>query len=342
MPTRPIWPCAVLLVTGALLVLAAGIALYGQRAVLDEHQFADRATSTLQQDEVRDEIADRIAIRLVDAHPDLAAGRPVLDAAAHDLVATPAFAHEFWRGAAAMHHSLFASTHDVVQLSLPGAGRDLLKAVEVHSDTAALEMPATDPDLLALGGGRLETTLRDTAPTANRLARLGPLALIAGLVLLMLAVLRAPTRRRGLRRAAMAVAAVAGVTLAGAAIARELLLATFDTSHGDAVVGTIWSAFLGDLRLWGFVCGGVALALAAAAEPGAPGAWRRLLAQVAHPAGARWRLVRAAGLLLVAFLLLTAPAVPVNLALVGLAGLFVFSAAAEVARLRPARTPADY
>jgi hypothetical protein len=108
------------------------------------------------------------------------------------------------------------------------------------------------------------------------------------------------------------------------------------------VVGTIWSAFLGDLRLWGFVCGGVALALAAAAEPGAPGAWRRLLARVAHPVSPGARLARAAVLLVVAFLLLTAPEVPVNLALVGLAGLLVFTAAAEVARLRPARPPADY
>jgi hypothetical protein len=40
-------------------------------------------------------------------------------------------------------------------------------------------------------------------------------------------------------------------------------------------------------------------------------------------------------------LLLTAPEVPVNLALVTLAGVFVFSAAAEVARLRFTRSPAD-
>jgi hypothetical protein len=107
------------------------------------------------------------------------------------------------------------------------------------------------------------------------------------------------------------------------------------------VVGTIWSAYLGGLRWWGFACGGLALVLAAAAEPGAPGAWRRALGRISHPQGVAGRLLRAAGLLVVAVLLLTAPEVPVDLALVALAGVLVFSAAAEVARLRLTRPPAD-
>jgi hypothetical protein len=340
MPPRPLWPCAGLLVGGALCLLLAGLAFYGQRTVLDERAFADRATSTLHQDEVREEIVDRIAGRMVLAHPELADRRPLLDAAATDLVASPGFVQEFWRGAASMHHRLFAGSRGNVQLVLPGAGAGLQEAVDNHTST---QLPEGDPDLLAIGaGGPLEETLRRLAPAARAVASLAPLMLAAGLVLLVLAIRRAPTRRRGVRRAAMAVACVAGLTLAGGAIARTLLLATFDTSHGDAVVRTIWGAFLGDLRLWGFVCGGLALVLAATAEPGAPGAWRRLLAHVAHPEGSAGRLARAAALLVVALLLLTAPEVPVNLALVAAAGLLVFTAAAEVARLRPPRRPADY
>jgi hypothetical protein len=339
MPSRV---CALLLVTGAVCLLAAGLAFYGQRTVLDERAFADRATSTLAQDEVLDEIADRIVRRIVDAHPALAEERPVLDAAAADIVGTPKFAQEFHRGAAGMHHTLFADTHGTVRFALPGAGRDLAAAAGNHSETAARTVPSGDPDLLAIGGGPLETSLRKIAPAARTLAGLAPPALAAGVVLLVLAVLRAPTRRRGLRRAAMAVGAVGGATLAAVTIARSLLLATFDTSHGDAVVGTIWSAFLGDLRVWALAAGALGLIVAAAADPGTPGAWRRVLARVAHPEGSGARLARAGALLLVAILLLTAPEVPVNLALVGLAGLFVFTAAAEVARLRPARQPADY
>jgi hypothetical protein len=341
MHSRALWPCAVLLITGALLVLLAGVAWYGERTVIDERAFADRATAALGQDEVDDEIAARIAERILLQHPELAGRRPVLDAAAHDLVSTPAFAQEFHSGVAAMHHALFADSSEPVRLVTPGAGGDLLNQIEMHSTATAREVPRADPELLQLGGGRLETGLRKAAPVARSLAQLAPFAFVAGLVLLTLAVLRAPTRRRGLRRAAMALASVGGVTLAGLAIARALVLSTFDTSHGDAVVSTIWDAYLGDLRWWGFACGGAALVLAAAAEPGAPGAWRRALAQVSHPRGVAGRLLRAAALVVVAVLLLTAPEVPVNLALVTLAGVLVFSAAAEVARLRLARSPAD-
>ena len=322
-------------------MLLGGLALYGQRTVVNERAFADRATSTLGQDEVDDEIADRIAQRLVNFHPELAGRRPVLDAAAHDLVATPLFANEFRAGVAAMHRALFADSHAPVHLLTAGAGQELRVMVENHSSGSAAGVPTTDPEVLQIGGGRLEDTLRDAAPAARSLARLAPLAFAAGLVLLTLAVLRAPTRRRGLRRAAMALASVGGITLAGLAIARALLLSTFDTSHGDAVVSTIWNAYLGDLRLWALACGGGALVLAAAAEPGAPGAWRRVLARVSHPRGAAGRLVRAAGLFAVAVLLLTAPEVPVNLALVALAGVLVFSATAEVARLRLTHSAAD-
>jgi hypothetical protein len=139
-----------------------------------------------------------------------------------------------------MHHALFTDSRAPVRLVMPGAGRELLDMVEYHSKASAREVPATDPELFAIGGGgRLERTLRSAAPVARRLTRLAPLALAAGLVALTLAVLRA------------------------------------------------------------------------------------------------------AALLLVAVLLLTAPAVPINLALVALAGALVFSAAAEIARLRLLRSPAD-
>ena len=43
--------------------------------------------------------------------------------------------------------------------------------------------------------------------------------------------------------------------MAATTIARAIVLSTFDTSHGDAVVGTIWDAYLGELRLWGLAAG---------------------------------------------------------------------------------------
>jgi hypothetical protein len=121
--------------------------------------------------------------------------------------------------------------------------------------------------------------------------------------------------------------------VAATSIGRAIVLSTFDTSHGDAVVGTIWSAFLSDLRLWALAVGAVGVIAAAAFEPGAPGAWRRLLAAVMAPSGSLLRLARALGLVALAALLLWMPEVPLDLALVVVAGLLVFSGAAEVVRL---------
>ena len=99
------------------------------------------------------------------------------------------------------------------------------------------------------------------------------------------------------------------------------------------MVGTIWSAFLADLRLWALVAGALGVVAAAAFEPGAPGAWRRVWRRVLAPAARRRGSRARAGLVLLAVLLLWMPEVPLDLAVVAAAGLLVFSGAAEVVRM---------
>ena len=286
---------------------------------------------------MREEIAARIAAREIMEAPELAARRPLLEAAVGDVVAGDRFAAEFHAGASALHRSLFDDTRREAQLILPGAGGELRAALASRSASAARAIPEGDPSLMQIGGGRLETALRDAAPIGARLASLAPLSLIAAALLLGAAALRAPTRRRGLRRAALGIAVAAGATVAATAIARAIVLSTFDTSHGDAVVGTIWSAFLGDLRLWALVIGAVGLIAAAVFEPGAPGAARRGLRRMLSPTGSPARLVRAGALALLAAMLLWMPEVPLDLALVTGAGVLVFTAVAEVVRISSAR-----
>ena len=206
-------------------------------------------------------------------------------------------------------------------------------AVAQHSPSAAEMLPPADPQLFRIGGGGLENTLRSAAPVGRDLSALAPWACSSGVVLLVAAALRAPTLRLGLRRAALGLALAGGATVAATAIGRAIVLSTFDTSHGDAVVGTIWSAFLADLRLWGLLAGALGIVAAAIFEPGAPGAWRRAAGRVMAPRGSGARLARAGGLVVLAVLLLWMPEVPLDLALVTVAGLLVFSGAAEVVRL---------
>jgi uncharacterized protein YjeT (DUF2065 family) len=347
MARKPGWTCAVLVVTGVMALMLGGLALYGRHAVLDANAFADRATGTLGQDEVIDEISARIAEREIEANPKLAARRPVLEAAVGDVVRGPAFANQFRSGTLSLHAALFGhggvatATNGsqaplrvrVRELLLPGAGRELQAAVTARSAAAGRDLPPADPVLFSLGGGRLESGLVRAAPAARGLSALSPIAFLVGLILLGWAAWRAPSRRLGLRRIALGIALAAGATVAATSIGRAVVLSTFDTSHGDAVVGTIWSAFLADLRQWALAFGAVALIAAAAFEPGAPGAWRRVAAGLTAPSGNALRLMRAAGLVGLAALLIWRPEVPLDVAVVATAGVLVFSGAAEIVRL---------
>lgn len=318
-----------LLVAGVLALLLGGLALYARGAVFDGRAFAERATATLRQDEVQAEIAARITDRELGASPELAAHRPVVEAAVADVIAGPRFEAEFRSGASALHAALFDQGERA--LVLPGVGGELRASLAARSPAAARLLPPADPELLRLGGGPLEDVLLRAAPVARDLSLLAPLALLAGLVLLGGAARRASTRRLAARRVALGVALAGGTTVAATTVARALVLSTFDTSHGDAVVGTIWSAFLADLRLWGLAAGVLGLVAAAVCEPGV--AWRRVAARVLAPHGSGARLARAGALGLLAALLLWNPAVPLDLAVISLAGVLVFSAAAEVVRL---------
>ena len=122
MARRPGWPCAVLLVTGVMALMLGGLALYARHAVLDRDAFAARATGALDQDEVVDEIAARIATREIEDNPALA--RAAADARGRGrrrrrrTRASPA---EFHTGALALHDALFGDGG--VAVPVDGAGR---------------------------------------------------------------------------------------------------------------------------------------------------------------------------------------------------------------------------
>jgi hypothetical protein len=190
-------------------------------------------------------------------------------------------------------------------------------------------VPTDDPSLMAIGGGPLENALLNAASTARRLTVFAMPALALGLVLLAASVGLARDRRRGLRAAALTVAGAGGVAIAVPAAALAVLLGTFDTSHGDAVVRTIWNAYLGGLRGWGVALGLAGVLVAAAADSTGMG---ELARRMLRPARTRGRVWRAGGLLGIAALLLTVPAIALELAVVTGAGVAVFVAAGELLR----------
>jgi hypothetical protein len=95
----------------------------------------------------------------------------------------------------------------------------------------------------------------------------------------LLVAVAARDRRRGLWSIGVTLAGSGGALLAAWIGARTLTLGSFDTSWGDAVVKTIWNAYLGDLRVWSVGLAGVGIIVAAGAarpEPHERPSWSQI------------------------------------------------------------------
>ena len=326
--------CA-LMAIAAICLLLGGVAVYARTAILDEHAFTQRAVGTLASDEVDEELADRLTVRLANQQPAVLRFEPVVEYEARELTGSPEFGAAFAAAARDFQRSLFDG-YTLASFDVGSAGAQLKAAVIEREPRLRAPLSDVDgSDLMDLSGGGAEGQLRHLAPSARRAAALGVPALVLSLLLLAAGVLAAPDRRRGLHAAALVVGATGGALVAFWSAARTFALSLFDTSHGDAVVGTIWDAFLGDLRLWGLALGvaGIVIAacVAATLPAGEPG---RLLAVArARLSGERLRGPIALALLGLAVVVLTARELVVDLLAVGLAGALLYRGVQQLARL---------
>ena len=321
---------ALILAAAAGCLLAAGIGAYGLYAILDADAFADRAISTLHSDEVREEIASRMAARVIEDQPELARGEDAITEAANAQVATdPSFAPGFRAAALEIHPSLVSDADADATLRVAGSGAALRQRLERLPGWHSLDA-IPDPWLIRVDPQGRAAKLRALGPPAHAAAL--PLTIvfaIAGVALLALGIARAPDRRRGIWSAGITVAMAAGVLAAGVTGACDVILNQFDTGFGDTVIVQIWDAFLGDLRAWALAAAGAGLVVAAAA--GGPSLSLRAL--LATPGSSGARLARAAGLLAIAVLAVTLPRVVLDIGLVTLAGGLVYVAAGELVRV---------
>lgn len=320
---------AAILAAAAVCLLLAGVGAYGAYAVLDELRFADRAASTLDSDEVREEVAARIAMRVVQDQPKFAGVEGAIEDAAGRMIVTDEFRGAYWTAAVRVHQALFADADAEAALRVSGSGADLQR--ELESLPGWRRLPdIRDPSIAAIQSSGREGQLREMAPVANDLAL--PLTIVFGVLgvaLMALGIARAATRRRGIWAAGITVAMAGGLLAAAITGARDLVLHTFDTGFGDAVVSQIWTAYLGDLRVCALAIGAGGLVVAAAA--GGPRLSVRSL--FAAPDSGSGRVLRALGLLAVAALAVALPEMVLHLGLVTLAAILVYVAAGELLRV---------
>jgi hypothetical protein len=165
-----------------------------------------------------------------------------------------------------LHRGVFTGSAPRPALRVPGMTAQVRAAMARRTPALARRVPADpDPSLMSIGGNARERALLDVASRADGPTRLAPVVLAVGLLGLLLVALRAPDRRRGAWASGLALAGAGGALVAGWTGARTLLLEGFDTSWGDAVVKTIWGAYLGDLRAWSLGLAGAGLLVAAVA-----------------------------------------------------------------------------
>lgn len=313
-------------------LLIAGIGGYGALAVLDRDAFADRAVSALASDEVRQEVGARIGRRLANDRPELSAGEPLMaDAVTEGVTADPAFHAAFRAGAGRLHDALFGSADREAALIVQGSGAMLRAELRRRLPERTAEVPVMqDVPLFTIGATGRERALRRLAPTGDAVAL--PLSIVLALVgfaLLAFAVWRERDHRRAVWGAGLAVAAAGGLTAAGVTAAHDFVLDNFDTGFGDAVVSSVWDAYLADLRLWALTVGAAGLVVAAAA--GGPRPSPSVV--LAAPISRRGRALRGAGLLGAAALAVEFPELVLHTALVALAAGLVYVAAGDLLRV---------
>jgi hypothetical protein len=319
-----------MLAVAAVCLLIGGVAGYGALAVVDGDAFADRAAATLGSDEVREEVGTRLASRHAHRHVELSPLEPLMAHAATETVAAdPGFRAAFRDGALRLHDGLFTDADRPASMTVAGSG-SLLRAELLRRDPSAAVPPLEDVPLFTLGGEGHEGTLRRIAPAAADLALpLSLLLTVAGLGLLGLCVWREPDHRRAAWGAGLVVAAAYGLTAAGAIAAQDFVLDNFDTGFGDAVVRSIWDAYLADLRTWALALGAAGLVVAAAAGGPRPSPATLLAA----PSSRGRRALRASVLLAVAALAVRLPELVLHTGLVALAAGMVYVAAGDLLRV---------
>jgi hypothetical protein len=301
----------------AVLAVLALVLSYAGRSILSSEAFADRAVATLNDQSVRDDVADHLTNAIVTSgNGDLAAVRPLVRAIAGGVVGSGAFAGLFRRAVIELHASLVAGHGSALLLTVADAGVLMQGALERLAPNAAAAVGA---DRLAkLGSVQPGSTVLAVIRFARHAYAVAWVLAVGAVVLALLALWLSGDRRRTTRRLGFGLAfgglATAALYLVGGAIAGRLAV----PGRGSAVVA-IWRAFAHGLLVQALclaAAGAIVAAVAMAGEREAPGAGAGLT-----PAAraARSLLVVAAGVVI-----LFEPAAAVTVAAYGAGLIIVF------------------
>ena len=304
-----------LLVVGAVLMLVAGLLVVTSRNILNSTRFGANVAASLGDDRVATYVADHLTDAIVATRPDLVTIRPLLLSSVRAIVASEPFRAAVRTSARSAHRFFFEQAGSRLVLSLPDIGTVVRSALAQASPELAAKIPPGIEARLASG------TAEHAISTFLRLWKLGDKLLIGGWIgwyvglgLIVLAIVLAPDKRRGVAEAGIALLTIAVVCLAVVPTARLVTAAAFRDQELAGFVHGVIKAFLGRLRLLALLTGVPGLVLLAAGSSylekvDSLDVARRLARLAATPpATLRLRLVWALGLLLAGTVALVWPA----------------------------------
>ena len=318
-----------LLVAASIALLIGGVTLYARAAILDSREFADRATASLENDEVRQLVSQRLVEQVIEqGSAELIQARPLLEAAVAGALDTGAFQAVFERAAQNVHKLLFERDRGSIVLDLADAGIVVISALRAIAPKVAKEVPRdVEGAFIDLSDRQFATEMLDLGAQVRFLGILLPLLAVA---LFVASVLVAVDRRRALVEAGVAIAIVAGAVVIGLIVAKAIVLAGIEGDESREAANAAWDSFLGDLRVLSLGIGALGIVFAATAASvivrDEVEDWVDRLRRVVttQPQRRVWRLARALAIAGVSLFLILNPdsAVDVAVVIVGGYGLF--------------------
>src|ERR687892_1643929 len=132
----------VLAVIGGVLAVVGGAALYAREEIFDPDAFAGHAVETLEEQEVREALAEPIVDQAIESGPDqLINAEPLLRSSVEGALASKPFQGVIRKGARKAHKAIFDKEGEQVALTLGNADVVVTQAVESVSPEVAKQIP---------------------------------------------------------------------------------------------------------------------------------------------------------------------------------------------------------
>ena len=323
-----------LLVLGALLLVAAQLTLWTSDAVLDSDGFTDRAVRALSDERVQAYVSAFIVDQLIErGSSQLVAARPLIEAAVQAVIGSAAFEQLYDTALRQTHRALLGD--EPIVLRIVDASVVVQNTLSSFNADLAESLPEIDTSVLEVADSVYVDGVLRVANAVRFLAVALPLAALAAFAGSW-AVARG--RRGALMRVGVAALAVALLMVLALDVSRAVLAAVVGGGRaGEATTGA-WNAFLGDLRGWNVAIGAAGAVLATAASPWMAGrsplqALRRLGSVGLAPGDGPWQLARPLALVAVGAAALLNPRGFADLAIAVAGVAAIYFGLAELARL---------